>query len=340
MTETSDIQMRTRFCELAQINYPVVLAPMAGAVGPQLVASVSNAGGLGLAPLWHVDVRALKQSVREIKDLTDRPFGVNLNMEFPSEMHLDACLEEGVPIISLFWKNPEDFVARARAGGAKVIYTASSVADARDALELGVDAICAQGWEAGGHVRSMVSTMALVPAIADVAGDIPVIAAGGIGDGRGLAAAMALGASAAWIGTRFLAAEEASIHPDYLSRLIAASENDTEHFDNLFDINWPDAPHRVLKNSTTRSWHAAGCPPPGQRPGEGDLLATSGENGQVLRYQSSTPGPNLEGDIEATSMWAGQGVSLVREVRPAKDIVDEIVSGALDIFDAMPGRRQ
>ncbi|MEP3278685.1 MAG: nitronate monooxygenase, partial [Stappiaceae bacterium] len=267
--------MRTSACDLFEIDHPVVLAPMAGAVTPELVAAVSNAGGMGLAPLWHVDAETLRQSVRKIKSLTDKPFGVNLNMAFPSRDHLDACLEERVPVISLFWEPPGDFLEQAKSGGAKVIYSAGNAADAKAAVERGVDAICAQGVEAGGHVRGTVGTMALVPAVVDAVGDVPVLAAGGIADGRGLAASLALGASGAWIGTRFLAAKEASVHPDYLSRLIAASENDTAHFDNLFDLGWPEAPHRVLKNSTVAMWEAAGCPPAGQRPGEGDVLAKS-----------------------------------------------------------------
>lgn len=320
--------MRTEFCKLFGVEYPVVLAPMAGVVPDALVAAVSNAGGLGLAPLWHVKAEDLRQSVRNIKRLTDKPFGVNLNMEFPSIEHLDACLEEGVGVISLFWQPPGEFLAHAKSGGAKVIYSAGDAADARAAADLGADAICAQGWEAGGHVRGTVGSMALIPAVVDAVGDVPVVAAGGIADGRGLAAALSLGASAVWVGTRFLAAAEANVHPDYLSHLLAASENDTGHYDDLFDIGWPDAPHRVLKNSTSKMWEEAGRPDLGHRPGEGDVIASSGAGGDVMRYQSKSPSADLTGDVEATSMWAGQGVSMVRKVQPAHEIVDEIVSEA------------
>ena len=198
---------------------------------------------------------------------------------------------------------------------------------------LGADAICAQGWEAGGHVRGSVGSMALIPAAVDAVGDVPVVAAGGIADGRGLAAALALGASAVWVGTRFLAASEAYVHPDYLSHLLSSSENDTAYFDNLFNIDWPNAPHRVLKNSTTQMWENAGRPQPGQRPGEGDVLASSPRKGDVLRYQSKTPSADLTGDVEAISMWAGQGVSMVRKVQPAGEIVSEIVAEAKVALD-------
>ena len=320
--------MRTDFCKSFGIEYPVVLAPMAGVVSDDLVAAVSNAGGLGLAALWHVSVDELRKSVRTIKQLTDKPFGVNLNMEFPSMEHLDACLEEGVDVISLFWKAPGGFLAHAQSGGAKVIYSAGDAADAKVAADLGADAICAQGWEAGGHVRGTVGSMALIPAIVDAVGDVPVVAAGGIADGRGLAAALSLGASAVWVGTRFLAASEANVHPDYLTRLLASSENDTAHFDNLFDIGWPNAPHRALKNSTSQMWEDAGKPDFGQRPGEGDVIASSATGGDVLRYQSKSPSADLTGNVEAVSMWAGQGVSMVKEVQPARDIVRDIVDEA------------
>jgi len=320
--------MRTDFCKTFGIEHPVVLAPMAGVVSDALVAAVSNAGGLGLAAGWHVSTDELRKSVRNIRRLTDKPFGVNLNMDFPSMEHLDACLEEGVEIISLFWQAPGAFLAHAQSGGAKVIYSAGDAADAKVVADLGADAICAQGWEAGGHVRGTVGSMALIPAIVDAVGDVPVVAAGGIADGRGLAAALSLGASAVWVGTRFLAAAEANVHPDYLSHLLASSENDTAHFDDLFDIGWPDAPHRALKNSTSQMWEDAGRPALGHRPGEGDVVASSVNGNEVLRYQSKSPSADLTGNVEAISMWAGQGVSMVKEVQPACDIVNDIVNEA------------
>ena len=163
-----------------------------------------------------------------------------------------------MPIISFFWRDPGSLVKRAKAGGAHVMYTVGNADDARRAVDSGVDVIVAQGWEAGGHVRGTVATLPLVPAIVDAVGGTPVIAAGGIADGRGMAAALALGAAGVWVGTRFLASEEASIHPEYQRRIPAASENDTAYCENLFDGGWANAPHRVLRNSTVRDWEAAG----------------------------------------------------------------------------------
>jgi nitronate monooxygenase len=159
-----------------------------------------------------------------------------------------------------------------------------------------------------------------------------VIAAGGIADGRGLAAALALGASGAWIGTRFLASNEVTIHPHYRERLLRATEDDTVYLDELFDIGWPRAPHRVLRNSTVAAWEAAGRPTTGKRPGEGEVIATSKSRGPIVRYRSYTPGADAEGDIDALSLWAGQSVALVHKIQPAAEIVREIDSEAQAIL--------
>jgi NAD(P)H-dependent flavin oxidoreductase YrpB (nitropropane dioxygenase family) len=324
--------MTTDFCRQFGITHPIVLAPMSGLSSPELVAAVSNAGGFGLIALWRADGDTVRSEVRRIRKLTDKPFGVNLNMDFRNEEQLEACLEEGVSIISLFWGDTGDFIERARAGGAKVIVTAPTAAIARDAAAKGADAICTQGWEAGGHVEGTVTTMALVPAVVDAVGDVPVVAAGGIADGRGLAAALALGASAAWIGTRFLAAEEAPVHPDYVARLLAASEEDTGYYRDLYNIGWPNAPHRALKNTTSAMLEAAGMPPLGQRPGEGDIVAHMPGKGDIVRYQTASANVALNGDAEAISMWSGQSVGLVKRVQPAAEIVREIVDQARSIL--------
>ena len=241
---------RTDFLELLGITHPVIQAPMAGAVGPAIAAAVSNAGGLGMLVLWRADLETVRGQIRETRSLTRRPFGVNLNLEFPQEERLAVCLDEGVPIISFFWRDPAALVPRAKAANAIVLHTVGTAEAARRAVACGVDVVVAQGWEAGGHVRGTVATLPLVPAVVDAVSPIPVVAAGGIADGRGLAAVLALGASGAWIGTRFLASHEAAIHPRYRERLLKATENDTVFLEELFDVGWPRAPHRVLRNKT------------------------------------------------------------------------------------------
>jgi NAD(P)H-dependent flavin oxidoreductase YrpB (nitropropane dioxygenase family) len=327
-----DHRMTTALCERLEIELPIIQAPMGGVVGPTLASAVSNAGGLGMLSPWRADIDTVRQQIRQTRALTARPFGVNLNLEFPQEERLTACLDEGVRIISFFWRDPSALVPRAKARDAIVMHTVGSATDARRAVNCGVDIVVAQGWEAGGHVRGTVATMPLIPAVVDAVAPAPVVAAGGIADGRGLAAALALGASGAWIGTRFLVSDEAAVHPRYRERLLRANENDTVFLENLFDVRWPKAPHRTLRNQTVEAWEAAGRPPAGERPGEGDVIATSQSSGPIVRYQSCTAGPDTEGDIDALSLWAGQSVGLVARRQSAADIVREIADEARSVL--------
>jgi len=324
--------MKTTLCTRLGIEVPIIQAPMGGAVGPALASAVSNAGGLGMLVLWRADAETIRKQIRDTRALTSKPFGVNLNLEFPQEERLDVCLAEEVPVISFFWRDPGALVRRAKEAGAIVLHTVASAEMARRAVESGVDVVVAQGWEAGGHVRGTVATLPLVPAVVDAVGSTPVVAAGGIADGRGLAAVLALGAAGAWIGTRFLASQEAAVHPRYRERLLSATEDDTVFLEQLFDVGWRKAPHRVLRNKTVETWEAAGRPPSGTRPGEGEVIAKSPSVGEIVRYQSYTPGTDVEGDIDALSLWSGQSVGLVSEIKPAGDIVREIVEQAQSVL--------
>ena len=321
--------METTICGVLGIAVPIVMAPLPGI---ELAAAVSNAGGLGMVPLTTSTPEIIRQRLAGVRALSQRPFAVNLITEFPQAERLEICLDEGVRIVSFFWGDAAPLVRRAKAAGATVMQTVGSADDARRAVESGVDIIVAQGWEAGGHVRGTVSTMALVPAIVDAVGPTPVIAAGGIADGRGLAAVLALGAAGAWIGTRFLASEEAAIHPDYQARLLTAKETDTAYLENLFDGGWPDAPHRTLRNSTVVGWEAAGRPRTGQRPGEGEVIGAAPARGEIRRYEVLTPTPDVRGNVEAMPLWAGQGVGMVRRREPAAQIVAGIVAEASAIL--------
>lgn len=324
-----------RLLDLVGIEHPIVLAPMGGAVTPDMAAAVSNAGGLGMLALSWGNPEAVRQDIRRTRALTDRPFGVNLVLEYDQWERFAVCLEEKVPVLSFFWGDSAPFVEPAHQSGAIVTHTASSAEEAHAAVSAGVDCIIAQGWEAGGHVQGEVSTMALVPAIVDAVGTVPVVAAGGIADGRGLAAAFALGAAGAWIGTRFLGAIEADIHDHYADRLLRANETDTLHTFDLYDVGWRKAPHRALKSETSRNWEAAGRPASGVRPGENEVVAQSTAKGDIVRYSSSTPNKTTSGNIEALSMWAGQGVGLLKQRQSAADITREIADEAAGILNGL-----
>lgn len=170
--------------------------------------------------------------------------------------------------------------------------------------------------------------MALLPMVVDAVAPVPVISAGSIADGRGMAAALMLGASGVWMGTRFLASEEASADPSYKERLLRASETDTLLSSKVFNKGWV-ANARALRNSTVEAWEAAGSPEAGERPGERDVVATGSDGLPVERYSSSAPYSGVTGDLEALSNWAGQGVGLVTDIRPAADIVRDVTAEAI-----------
>ena len=316
------MSIHTPVCELLGIEHPIVQAPVAS--DPRLPAAVSNAGALGSVALWWADDAG--DWVRETVALTDRPFAGNFVLASDQHRRLDQALSAGLRIVSFLMGDPDGYVEEVHDAGGLVMHTVGSAEEARRAVGCGVDIVVAQGWEAAGHVLGRVATLPLVPAVVDAVAPVPVIAAGGIGDARGVAAVLALGAQAAWLGTRFLLAEEMPIHEEYRRRLIAAAETDAEWYANLYEVGWPDAPHRAIHNSTAEMWEAAGEPPPGSRPGEGEVIAHFASGEPILRYSPAPPLVGTTGEIEALSLWAGQSVALARQSQPAAEIVAELVS--------------
>jgi nitronate monooxygenase len=307
---------------LLGIERPIVEAPLSA--DPRLPAAVSNAGGLGTLGLgWADDAGEI---VKATAALTDRPFAGNFVLAFDQHRRIDQALAAGLRIVSLFWGEPEGYVDAVHDAGGLVLHTVGSVEQARRAVAAGVDVVVAQGWEAGGHVWSGVATLPLVPAVVDAVAPVPVIAAGGIGDARGVAAVIALGAQAALLGTRFLLAEEMPIHGEYRRRLVAAAETDAEWYPNLYAVGWDHASHRALHNSTAELWDAAGRPPLGSRPREGEVLAHFSSGEAIVRYEPAPPMVGTTGEIEPLSLWAGQSVALARQTQPAAEIVAELVS--------------
>jgi nitronate monooxygenase len=302
---------------------PVMQAPMGPAATPELAAAVSEAGGLGSLGASWTPPDLLRSQIREVRRRTERALCVNFVLAFDQEERLELALAEGVEVISFSWGVRRDLVARAHAAGCLVLAQAGSAAEARSAVDAGCDAIVAQGIEAGGHVQGEVGVLALVGELARLL-PVPVIAAGGVADGRGVRAAMAAGAAGAVMGTRFLATPEADVHQCWVDLLIEASSADTVHT-TLFDGGWPDAPHRVLRNSTYRRWEEAGRPAAGDRPGEGEVVAQHAGT-DVLRYSADEPRRETTGNLEAMCLYAGQGVGLVTSVEPAAEIVSRTAS--------------
>jgi len=297
---------------------PLMQAPIGPAATPELAAAVSEAGGLGSLGASWMEPAVLRAQIGEIRKATERPFCVNLVLAFEQEERLEIAVAEGVEVISFSWGIRSDLVSRAHAGGCLVIAQAGTPAEAVAAVEAGCDAVMAQGVEAGGHVQGEIGLLALVGELSNTL-PVPIVAAGGIADPRGAGAALAAGAAGVAMGTRFLATPEADVHPDWAARLLRASAADTV-LTSVFDGGWPDAPHRVLRNTTYRRWDDAGRPPAGSRPGEGEVVATHG-GAEIERYAADEPRRATAGDLEAMCLYAGQGVGLVTAVEPAAELV-------------------
>jgi nitronate monooxygenase len=330
--------IRTELCERLGIDVPIVQAPIGRVSCPELAAAVSNAGGLGTLGLSYLDVDAIDAAVRETVALTERPFGANLILKWDQRQRLAACLKAGARIISYHWSSlstGSPYVEEAHAAGALVMLNVGSAAEGECAVEAGVDIVVAQGLDAGGHVWGSVGTLALIPAVVDAVSPTPVIAAGGIGDGRGVAAVLALGAQAAWLGTRFVVADESRAHAEYKDRVIAARETDAVWSTGVFDNGFRDAPVRTLDNSTMRRFLEAGSPSPGMRPGEDELIATAPDGAPIVRYDTAPPVSGVSGDLEAMANYAGQSAGVVKNRQPAADIVHEVSEEAERILAAL-----
>jgi len=271
----------------------------------------------------------LRDQIRYLRTLTDKPFGVNFVLHFPHHAGIQICIDERVAALSFFWGDPSEFVPAAHAAGIAVIHQVGSLEAAVRAQQAGVDVIIAQGDEAGGHVAGEVSTMVLLPRIVDAVASTLVLAAGGIADARGLAAALCLGADGVVMGTRFIATLEANAHPVYKARLVAASEEDTVRTI-LFGHGWPHAPHRTLRTRFVREWvdrESETQDPRSDEPVIGHTVI-GGAEVPIRRFASLPPNIHATGDIESMSLLAGQSVGLVDEIRPAAEIIRETVNGA------------
>ncbi len=307
--------LHTPACDILGIRYPVCQAGMADYTSPELVAAVSRAGGLGVHGTLGRGAAELTQLFRDTHALLDgEPFGANLVLNRTDEATLDLCLAEGVRVLAFSWGDPGLWTARAHAAGAIVLQQVTTVAEVPLALAAGVDLLIAQGTEAGGH-SGFVPLAALLPAVVAAAGATPVLAAGGIADGRGLAAVLALGAAGGWIGTRFLATPEARASAAWKVALVAAGAGDTVHtraFDTLWGTPWPNAAVRAVANTFTAEWHGH----------EAALLA------QRDTVRETVWQAERDGDARFLALMAGTGVGAIDAITPAAEVVAALVADA------------
>jgi enoyl-[acyl-carrier protein] reductase II len=300
--------IRTRITSLLGIEHPIIQGGMAWTATAELAAAVSNAGGFGVIGAGHMPTDLLRDQIRNAKALTDRPFGVNLMLLTP---HIDDIVEmvlaEGVHAVTTGAGNPGKYMASFQDRGIKVLPIAPSVALAKRLESIGADAIIGEGMEAGGHIGEL-TTMVLTPQLVDAV-DVPVVAAGGIADGRGVAAAFALGAEGVQVGTRFMCAEECTIHPDVKARIVKARDRDT-----VVTGYSTGHPVRVIKNRLTRMLEKL------DRENLPEDIEALGAGKLALAMR--------EGDLEMGSLMAGQAAAIVCAIEPAAAIVHSLVAEA------------
>jgi len=308
----------TSFTKLVGAGAPIQLAAMPGVCTPELVAAVADAGGLGMIGAPLMPAPALEATLERLAATTNGVFGVNFLIPF-----LDpACIPVAARrarVVEFFYGDPDaDLVARAREFGALVSWQVGSVTEAFAAERAGCDFVVAQGTEAGGHVRGRTSLLPLLSAVLEDV-RVPVVAAGGIATAHDLAAVLGAGAGGARIGTRFVATTESGAHPTYVDALVHAQAGDTV-LTEAFSVLWPDAPHRVLRTAVAAAERLTT-----------DVVGETRYAGQTLaveRFSVMVPTTGTTGHIEAMALYAGESVGNVHAVRPAAEIVSELVSGA------------
>lgn len=320
----------TRLTALMGIELPIVGAGAGSIASAALAAAVTNAGGLGMTGAAGDPPEAVVERVREIRRLTSGPIGVNVILELQPLASIEAILAEGVEVLATGFGDPARAIALAHAHGTKVFHRCETPEEARLAAVEGADVIVAQGSDSGGHTGT-VPTLPLVPQVVDVAEGRPVVAAGGIADGRGLVAVLALGADGVLIGTRLVASLESGAHQAYKDRVVAASAAESVLTD-VFEIGWPGLPERVLRNASLDAWESE--PEPRVRPSARPPEVIAGRplpDGTVLeipRYWVDTPHAGDEGAVEEMALYAGPAAGLVHGVLPAAEIVRRIEAEA------------
>lgn len=301
--------IKSRICRMLGIEYPVIQGGMAWVADASLAAAVSNAGGLGLISSINAGTEAVRAEIRKCKELTNKPFGVNIMLQSPNAGEVaQMIIEEGVSIVTTGAGSPVKYMEAWKAAGIKVIPVVASVALALKMQRAGADAIVAEGAESGGHIGEL-HTLPLIPQVVDAV-DIPVIAAGGIADGRGAAAAFMLGAEGVQVGTRFLVADECNIHPEYKEKVLRATDISTTVTGKSLGH-----PVRSLKTPFSREFAKMESDP-----------NTNPE--EVLAFGTGSLRKAVQEGDEFGSYMAGECAGLVRKAEPARAIVEDLILGA------------
>jgi len=311
----------TPLCELLGIQYPIVQGGMAWVSTAELVVAVSEAGGLGIIGAGNAPPDFVRDQVRQVRNGTDKPFAVNIPLFTPFvETYMELCIEEQVPVVATGAGSPAQYIPHLKEAGIKVIPVVASVALAKRLERAGADAVVAEGMESGGHIGD-VATLPLVPQVVDAV-SIPVIAAGGVADGRGLAAALALGAAGIQMGTRFICATECIAHRNYKDKIVQAGDRATVTAGHSIGH-----PVRALRNPMVREFIRL----------ENEMVAEV----NILEFGAGKLRlAVVEGDTVNGSMMAGQSAGLVRDIAPARELIQRIMSDAEEIILSLSARIQ
>jgi len=323
----------TRLTETYGVIHPIAQAGMAFVgMTADLAVAVCEAGGLGSLGVGLMPPPALEMTIKAIRAGTDRPFNVNFITGLTTREQLDVAIEAEVPVVSFHWGHPpQAWIDALHASGIKVWEQVGSVDAAKKAVDDGIDLIVAQGEEAGGHCYGGLSTMTLVPLVVDAVAPSMVLAAGGIADGRGLAAALMLGADGVWLGTRLVATTESAAHEEYKRRLVSATGTDTVRT-HVFGREMPQFnPMRVVRNRVVSQWHNRVNEIPID-PETLPVIGTfsfGGQQTKLRKFSNFVPMREATtGDLEEMPLLAGQGVGLVLDVRPAAEVIERMVQQA------------
>ena len=318
--------LRTPICDLLGIEHPVALGGMGSATSPELVAAVSNAGGLGALGCHHLKPEQIGERTAAIRRASNKPFGLNFLLFDTRDDSFAAALDLRPPVMQFAWAKPEqdlrDYTERSHKAGCLVTYMAGTVPEAQRAVQAGADIIIAQGTEGGGHVGWMAS-MPLLPMVVDAVAPVPVLAAGGYADGRGLVAALALGAEGILLGTRFLATVESPLHPNFKQAIVDSDGHDTqlsEIPDIASGLVWPGAMIRSRRNRFIERWAGR----------EWALRRDRVDAAEKLNLARRT------GDVDEGPLSMGQDAGLIHDIPPAGEIVTRIVREAEEILGRLP----
>jgi nitronate monooxygenase len=312
-----------KLMDMLGIKYPIIQAPTAGPATEPLAIAVSNSGALGALPLTWDSPQLSFNRVTNVASKSKGSFFANYVLNFPPNS-LDKAIEAGIKIVQFSWGVPDkEIISKLKRHSIIIGIQVVSKENAQYALEMDPDYLVCQGNEAGGHVHASKSLDKALAEVLSVAGEIPVAASGGISTGHDIRKYINQGAAAVVLGSRFVATKESIAHEKYKNALVDSTGDDTV-FTVCLNKGWENATHRIIRNSTFKMWEAAGCPQPGLRPGEKDIVVEYPDGSKLERYSGNVPTEIAKGDVTAIGMYAGKGIDAIKDIPSANELIKRL----------------